>query len=247
MRLRIRYRRHGKIRFTSHRDTARIIERALRKIRLPVAYTEGFSPRPKLSFGLALTVAHESDAEFLDVELTTSVDLEDLPTRLSEALPDGLTVDAVAPLEGKVASLQQAIVCCGWQIEVLGLPPDDVVAAVAAVMAAPECFAERTRKGRTTVVDVRPSILELDVDGPTDNGVQLTAVLTTGDRTLRPSELIRLLHPDLSEGRVRRTHQWTNADGVRLEPLEPASAVDEPARLVPPTEPSARPAERQAS
>ena len=66
--LRVRYSRKGKIRFISHRDTARVMERAFRTQRLPIAYTEGFSPRPKISFGLALTVAHESEAEYLDLD-----------------------------------------------------------------------------------------------------------------------------------------------------------------------------------
>ena len=61
MRLRIAFSKHGKIRFTSHRDVARIWERALRRTNLPVAYSEGFTPRPKLSFGLALSTGHESE------------------------------------------------------------------------------------------------------------------------------------------------------------------------------------------
>ena len=88
--IRIRFTKAGRVRFVSHRDVARLFERALRKLHLPVAYTEGFSPRPKLSFGLALTVAHESEAEYLDVELTKPIDLE--------ALPAEFTAPASAPL-----------------------------------------------------------------------------------------------------------------------------------------------------
>ena len=219
MRLRLRYSRKGKIRFISHRDTARLMERAFRTQRLPIAYTEGFSPRPKISFGLALTVAHESEAEYLDLDLVTPVELEGLAECLTAALPDGLAVDAVAPVEPRSLSLQQAIVCCGWHIEVIGSPIDDVTTAVAALLAAPERFLERERKGKTTVVDVRPALISLEICGTTDNGVKLFAVLANGDLTLRPSELVRLLELDLTEGRVCRTHQWTNADGERAEPL----------------------------
>ena len=60
MRLRVRYTKLGKVRFISHRDTARAWERAIRRAELPVAYTEGFSPRPKVHFGLALSNGHES-------------------------------------------------------------------------------------------------------------------------------------------------------------------------------------------
>jgi len=69
VKVRIRFTKQGKVRWTSHRDVARIWERALRRAGLPVAYTEGFSPRPRLSFGLALPTGYESDAEYLDVDL----------------------------------------------------------------------------------------------------------------------------------------------------------------------------------
>ena len=68
-RVRIRFVKLGKIRWTSHRDVARMWERAFRRVQLPVAYSAGFSPRPKVSFGLALPTGHESVAEYLDVEL----------------------------------------------------------------------------------------------------------------------------------------------------------------------------------
>jgi radical SAM-linked protein len=227
MKLRIRYSRHGRIRFMSHRDTARVMERAFRTQRLPIAYTEGFSPRPKLSFGLALTVAHESEAEYLDLDLVTPVEIDGLAERLTAALPDGLTVDAVVPVEPRSLSLQQAIVCCGWRIEVIGSPIDDVTDAVAALLAAPERFLERERKGKTTTVDVRPAVISLEICGSSDDGVELFAVLANGDLTLRPSELVRLLGLDLSEGRVCRTNQWTNVDGERAEPIAlfPTSAA----------------------
>ncbi len=220
MKLRVRFTEEGKIRFLSHRDVARIMERAFRKLRLPVAYSQGFSPRPKFSFGLALSVAHESDAEYLDVELVTPIDLKDLPNQLTLSLPDGLTVVAVETLEPGSTSLQQAIVCCRWNIEVLGAPLPDVTAAVADLLESSEHLLERTRKGKASVVDVRPAILELEVMGPTDTGVQLKALLATEGTSLRPSELVRVLAEDLEEGRVRRTHQFTMVDGKRCEPIE---------------------------
>jgi radical SAM-linked protein len=187
-----------------------------------VAYSEGFSPRPKLSFGLALSVAHESDAEYLDVELISAPDIESLPAALSDALPDGLDVTAVIVLEPGTVSLQQAITSCTWRIEVLGAPPDMVSAAVADALSASELWLERVRKGKTSTVDVRPTILELSVEGPTDHGTQLVAELATESMSLRPSELVAVLGIEgLTEGRVRRTHQWTIVDGVRSEPVSP--------------------------
>jgi radical SAM-linked protein len=86
MRIRVRFTKQGKVRFTSHRDVARLWERALRRAALPVASTEGFSPRPKMHFGLALSTGHESCGEYLDIDLREregdDVDLDALPAML---------------------------------------------------------------------------------------------------------------------------------------------------------------------
>lgn len=219
MKVRLRYTKNGKVRFTSHRDVARLFERSFRKLRLPVSYTEGFSPRPKISFGLALPVAHESDAEYLDVDLATSVDLEDFCAQMSAALPDGLDVVDAAPLDPGSVSLQEAIVACSWEIEILGCSHPEVAVAVASINDATELPLERTRKQKTAVVDVRPAILALEDLGPTNHGVRLAALLATESVSLRPAELVQLISSDAEEGRVRRTHQWTSVEPERSEPI----------------------------
>ncbi len=72
MKLRVRFSKTGKIRFIGHRDVARVVERAVRKAGLPVAYSEGFSPRMRISFGLALPTGYESDGEYLELPLAAS-------------------------------------------------------------------------------------------------------------------------------------------------------------------------------
>ena len=76
MRLRVRFSKTGKIRFIGHRDVARVTERAVRRVGLPVAYSEGFSPRMKLSFGLALPTGYESEAEFVELPLAADAVLD---------------------------------------------------------------------------------------------------------------------------------------------------------------------------
>jgi radical SAM-linked protein len=221
--VRVRFTKLGKIRFTSHRDVARLFERALRKASVTVAYTEGFSPRPKIAFGLALSTGHESLAEYLDIALpeSTDVDVSDLPGRLSPALPAGIDVVAAAPVQPGDASLQEAVTSCTWRIE---LVDHDELAAeqlVATALAADELVLTRIRKGKEVTDDLRPAVLALAVDGPTERGVALLAELATQPRGLRPAELLRTLDPSLDEGRVLRIAQWLAVDGVRAEPLAP--------------------------
>jgi len=224
LKIRVRFLKAGKIRFVSHRDVARIVERALRKVRLPVAYSEGFSPRPKISFGLALSVSHESDAEYFDVSLTQAVDVENLALQLTEALPEGLAVTAVQVLEPGSESLQQTITSCTWRIEILDQSIESIQHAIDKVLSSTELLQQRVRKGKTSEVDVRPAILGISVEGLTADGVQLVVDLSTETISLRPDELTVVLGEAFRIGRVHRTHQWMTVDGARCEPVKPASS-----------------------
>ena len=226
MRVRFRFSKVGKVRFTSHRDLARMWERAFRRVALPLAYTQGFSPRPKVSFGLALPTGAESVAEYLDVELAegTSTDVVALPGRLTPALPTGIDVMAATPVADGAASLQHEVTSCSWTVETTGLAPRDLQEKVAIALAAGSLVISRERKGQRSDQDVRPGIIACDVDGTT-----LAAELAAQPRALRPSELLIALGDGLEEVRVRRTSQWIQRDGARWEPIGlPFDATDAP-------------------
>jgi radical SAM-linked protein len=257
-RVRIRFSKHGKVRFTSHRDVARIWERALRRAGIPIAYTEGFSPRPKLSFGLALSTGHESLGEYLDVALRPSqgtssdtshipVAVEQLPALLGTALPAGIEVQAAVALPAGAESLQQAVTSCTWNIEVADIAPPDAERGVARALAADQLTVTRERKGHPVTDDVRPAILDLRVLGPVTevvaplaprtpgapHGTVLHAELATQPRALRPAELIAAIDPTWVMARVTRIHQWTQAGGARHEVVD----IDVDTDLGPPAPP----------
>ncbi|MBV9281862.1 MAG: DUF2344 domain-containing protein, partial [Chloroflexi bacterium] len=238
VRVRFRFSKLGKVRWTSHRDLARMWERALRRAQLPVAYTGGFTPRPKVSFGLALPTGHESLAEYLDVELVTAdLDVLTLPARLSPALPAGIDVSAAAVVDAQAGSLQENVASCSWELEAVGAPPAEVEELLAGALAAGSLVINRERKGASVRDDVRPAILSAHVagtppciaEGFVDHspGALVMAELATRPRTLRPAELLTALSERLREGHVRRTHQWILRDGARTEPL-PLGATDAP-------------------
>jgi radical SAM-linked protein len=233
MRVRVRFAKQGKVRFTGHRDVARIWDRTLRKAQIPVALTEGFSPRPRISFGLALPTGAESIAEYLDVEVTKGhlVELDGLADRLTECLPPGFSVMQVAECSPGTPSLQESVVATGWELTLMGDSDsqrwvDEVREGVARVLAADELRLHRERKGERTEDDVRPSIETLEVS--VGLGVVLRAVLTTGGRALRPHELVAVTLPGRdpldSVARVLRTHQWIEQEGARHELLPAAPA-----------------------
>jgi radical SAM-linked protein len=229
MRVRLRFTKAGKVRFTSHRDVARLWERALRRAALPVASTEGFSPRPKMHFGLALSTGHESLGEYLDVDLREPVDTEPLPERLTPLLPPGLDVERAAAIERSTPSLQEAVVACSWRLDLPEVDPAAVHDGINALLAADAIPVVRERKGRTVTDDIRPAIGRLDLvgsDRQTSTSV-LDVELATQPRGVRPSELVDALATftgrPLREGLVCRTHQWIELDGARREPLPPGA------------------------
>jgi radical SAM-linked protein len=224
--VRVRYAKRGKVRWISHRDVARAFERALRIEQLPLAFTLGFSPRPKVSFGLALSTGYESEAEYLDLELAEPIDLEPLPARLTAALPIGLEVDAVVALEERAPALQEVVVAVTWQIEVTdddgeAVPVETLRELVDRANRAPVLEVTQVRKGRASVADVRPAIRRLEV---LDGTVEME--LLTQPRGAKPSEVVAAIAgfsspaATLVVGRAVRTHQWIERDGARCEPLD---------------------------
>jgi radical SAM-linked protein len=222
--VRLRFAKRGKVRFISHRDVARAFERAFRIEQLPLAFTKGFAPRPKVSFGLALSVGHESDAEYLDVELVEPVPLDALARRLSAALPYGIDVTGVAELVDRAPALQESVTAVNYRITVTrdGNPPrpEEVAAIVDRALSRPSLPVTRKRKGREVADDLRPIVRTMTVVDVTDLGPVLDLELSTNPRGARPAELLAAVGGDLVDRRVLRTHQWIERGGARLKPLE---------------------------
>jgi radical SAM-linked protein len=217
VKIRARFTKVGRVRWTSHRDVARMWERALRRGRIPVAYTAGFTPRPQLSFGLALPTGCESIAEYLDIALDEPVDPAELAREVGSLLPDGVDVVAAGVLEPGTNSLQEDVSSCLWEIYVPGVTPEHLDAAIERVLDAASLPVRRERKGRDVVDDLRPSVLALSNAGPDVDGALLLAELGTRPRGVRPSELAQVMGVEL--GLARRTCQWIEREGSRWEPL----------------------------
>lgn len=226
-RIRVRYTVGGKVRFLSHRDVARVMERAIRRAGVPVAYSMGYSPRPKVQYGLALSTGYESDGEYIDIYLDPDregvTDTAELALALTACLPTGLDVTAAAEVAADEGSLQDSVDSTSWVVHVREVPYAELSARVDALLTARSHEIEIIRKGKPVREDLRPLLVELSVAAG-DPYCVLFAELGTKPRSIRPSELLEALgvyEPLL----VRRTHQWTRRDGDRGEPL----GLDEPA------------------
>jgi radical SAM-linked protein len=163
VRARVRVAKAGKLRFISAIDLGRVWERALRKADLAIAYSEGFSPHPKVSFGDALPLGYASVAEFAELTFTGPVDLPDMAMRLNAAFPEGLEVlDAVETGEGdrRLGKLLQASL---WTIDYPSA--DGVAEAVAALPPDGPLEVQRDRKGEMVTTDLRPPLVGIAAVG----------------------------------------------------------------------------------
>jgi len=226
--VRLRFTKRGKVRFISHRDIARAFDRAFRIEQLPLAFTEGFSPRPKVSFGLALSVGHESDAEYLDVELREAVDADALVIPLTEALPEGVDVTGAVALIDRAPALQESVTTVDFRVAPVDahdepVPASVLVSLLDAAAASAELPVTQVRKGKERVEDIKPVITSIELAHGADAPV-LELSLSTQPRGARPREVLDALGAltgvDLAEGRVVRTAQWIERAGARIEPLE---------------------------
>jgi radical SAM-linked protein len=184
-RLRVRYAKRGRARFASHRDFGRAFERALRRAEIPMAFSSGFSPHPRISYLNAAPTGAASEAEYLEVGLAESRDPAKVRDALNAAMPTGLViVDVVATSGGSLAA---ELTASRWFIE-LAVTEADLSAAVAQLLAASQCLVQRQAKSGLRTFDVRPAVLELKV---VPGGLELVGAM--GEPLVRPGDVVAAL------------------------------------------------------
>jgi radical SAM-linked protein len=190
-RLRVRYAKRGRLRFTSHRDFSRAFERALVRARIPMAYSSGFNPHPRISYAGASPTGAASEAEYLEIGLATEVDPAAIAAQLDEALPDGLDVLEVVPA-GR-GSLADRLEASHWVLDLAGVPLDDASRAVEAFLAADAVEVQRMTKKGLRTFDSRAAVLALTVT-PYDAGSRLEVVIRHAEPAVRPDDVLAGLH-----------------------------------------------------
>ncbi|MFT4084438.1 MAG: TIGR03936 family radical SAM-associated protein [Nocardioides sp.] len=188
-RLRIRYAKRGRLRFTSHRDFSRAFERAVARAGVPVAYSSGFNPHPRISYAGAAPTGAASEAEYVELALREPVDPGSTREALSAAMPSGLdlveVVDAANTMPGALAELLQA---SSWLID-LPASYERAQAAVAAFLEATEVPVDRMTKKGLRTFDARSAVVRLAA-GSRVPGSRLELILRHGTPAVRPDDVV---------------------------------------------------------
>lgn len=200
-------------RFISHLDVLRLMSRAVRRAGLPIAYSQGFSPTPRLAFASSLPVGVTSAAEYVDLQLNTPVEWEQVKNRLNDVLPDGFRILAGAALPEKYPPLMSLITTARYQIKVLGEAPD-LEKKTADLIASGQILASVKRKNKEEQVDVRGLIDSLAYD-PLQRLIELQCASGV-QANLRPMDLLPLLGLELRDVLIHRTDLLIKAGAGRL-------------------------------
>jgi radical SAM-linked protein len=186
--VRLRFAKRGDLRLVSHHDLMRCLERALRRARLPVAESQGFNPRPKAVFALALALGIEGQREVLDLELTDPLEPAEVVRRLTEVAPPGLDfLEAEAVLPGRAARVEAVQYA-------LPIPPErqsGAQKALADLIASESRPYTRHRPDRTVEIDLRPFVLGADLDP--EGVLRLRLQMTPSGSSARPEDVIDTL------------------------------------------------------
>ena len=155
--LRIRYTKRGRLRFTSSRDFQRALERALRRADVPMAFSAGFHPHPKISYANAASTGTASEAEYFEISVTQRVDPDSVRVALDEALPPG--IDVITVVEAAPGALADRLEASDWLLEFGAMDVRALRAAVDALLARDTAEVTRMTKSGPRTFDVRGAVL----------------------------------------------------------------------------------------
>ncbi len=191
-RLRIRYAKRGRLRFTSHRDFARAFERAVRRAGVPIAFSSGFSPHPKISYANASPTGAATEAEYLEIGLTRETDPESVRASLDASLPPGLDIVEVVVSAGH-GSLADQLEASEWSIELPGVEVAEAARAVESFLAADAVEVERMSKRGMRTFDARADVLVLETRSAAGGGQPcaiLRVVIRHDTPSVRPDDVL---------------------------------------------------------
>ncbi|OLN31874.1 TIGR03936 family radical SAM-associated protein [Desulfosporosinus sp. OL] len=229
MRLRIAYTKIEDARYIAHLDLTRVFERAIRRAGIHMSYTEGFNPRPKISFGFALAVGTEGEREYVDIDLQREMELGEVLGRIQEQLPPGIRLLQGSVLTLGAKPLMAVLNAASYRMRVLmALPIDEqrLQEAVGAWLAREHVNYARYSKKGPTDKDIRPWVKRLEGEIHGDEIVFELEVEMGNAGSVRPEEVLASLRElenlplDLDALHIKRTGVHVSYQGEKSSPME---------------------------
>jgi radical SAM-linked protein len=206
-RLRLTFAKKAQIKYVAHLDLALAWERALRRARIPLAYSQGFNPQPKMQFASSLPVGTISRAEIVDIIVNQPVEPAAAFEQISAALPAGIALQSVEDVPLKSPALQQLLRRADYRVVVeTALAADEISGRIEALLIADKIIFTRRRKGKNEEIDLRHWLYELRLDSVADGEAHLHMCLAAGQHgNLRPADVLSALDLGDSWSEIERT------------------------------------------
>ena len=228
--IRVKYKKEDEMIFISHLDLQRLLQRAFRRAKINLSYSEGFNPHPKMSYGNALALGVESQGEYVDIEIEDDIEVDEFLERINNQLPDGIKFVKGQEIDPKTPSLSSIIVYGEYIFNIdleVPLSKEFVKSRVLNFVKSEEIIVTKTnKKGRKVEVDIRPLIKNFDLVSLDDKKVTFESTIATGSKAnlniniLIPQILNMLdLEIDPREVSVLRRDLYAMEDGQLVTPL----------------------------
>ena len=162
MKVRVKFKKHGAIRFIGHLDVMRFFQKCIRRAGLDIAYSSGFSPHQIMSFASPLGVGLESNGEYMDIELNSVTTSEDMVRRMNEASVEGIEIVSIKELPEGAGNAMASVAAASYTVKFReGKEPEtDIAAKIADFMSQPQILITKETKKNTLEVDLKPGIYE---------------------------------------------------------------------------------------
>ena len=228
--IRVKYKKEDEMIFISHLDLQRLLQRAFRRAKINLSYSEGFNPHPKMSYGNALALGVESQGEYVDIEIEDDIEVKEFLERINEQLPDGIKFVKGQEIDPKTPSLSSIIVYGEYIFNIdleVPLIKEFVKSRVLNFVKSKEIIiTKKNKKGKKVEVDIRPMIRNFDLVSLDDNRVTFVSTIATGSKAnlninILIPQILDMLNLDMDprEVGVLRRDLYKMEDGQLVTPL----------------------------
>lgn len=228
--MRIKFIKVGDMIYISHLDVQRLLQRAFRRANVELAFSQGFNPHPKMSYGNALALGVESYGEYVDIEIKDDIGSQELMDRINNQLPDGMQFEKCIELEGGERALAANIMFGDYEFEIENinkLDEETVLKNLEKLKNSESILTTRRNKKKKIVeVDIRPLIKTIDIKKADNQKIVVSSILATGSKqnlntNVFVPKLLEYLDIEMDplDVDIKRNNLYFEIQGELLSPL----------------------------
>ena len=199
IKVRIKFSKHGALKFIGHLDIMRYFQKAFRRSGIDISYTEGFSPHPVMSFAAPLGVGLESDGEYLDVELNAPADMTEIKEKLNQQMAEGMEVLSAVALPEKSKSAMASVAAAGYYIAFRNefMPPCGWQEAIEKFLEKDRIMVKKQTKKSMMEIDLKPAVYDFRLSSYREKDCLYLMVNASSAGNVKPGMVVEALFQEM--------------------------------------------------